>query len=208
MTQKKKMALYARVSMDNGTQHPEVQLSHLRDYCKRRGFRIFHEYIDQMSGAKEERPNFQKMMDDCRKRRVDGVLVFRFDRFARSVKVLVSALEEFKELGVDFISYSENIDTSTPMGKAMFVIISAFSAMEREIIKERVCAGLKVAKEKGIKLGRPRVGFDIGKALKLKQEGLGLRRIAKKLGVSYGTVYNYLKSVKNTSAEKLTLSVN
>lgn len=183
-----KVALYARVSTNNGSQDVEVQLSQLRTYCEQRGYVIYHEYIDHMSGSEEQRPGFQTMMADARQRRIDTVLVWKFDRFARSTKALIMALEEFKMLGVDFISFSEQIDTSTPMGMAMFTVIGAIAEFERSLIKERVSAGLKLARERGVKLGRPRAGFDFNKALLLKSEGWSWAELAKSLNVSSSTI--------------------
>jgi len=203
----KKVALYARVSTATGKQDTEVQLHQLRQYCSLRGLDIYREYVDEMSGVREDRPSFKAMMADSRKRRFDAVLVFRFDRFSRSTKTLIDSLEEFQAIGIDFISFSENIDTSTPMGKCMFTIISAFSSMEREIIKERVCAGLDAARAKGVQLGRPRKGIDVGKVLELKRKGLGVRRIAKQVGVSYATVHRVLQAVTNTSDSEPAISV-
>ena len=206
-----KVAIYARVSTSDKGQNPEVQLHALREYCRQREFTVFKEYVDHLSGAREDRPAFIRMMDDARKRKIDAVLVFRFDRFARSTKSLLLALEEFRELGIDFISYSENVDTSTPMGKMMYTIISALSEFERSIIKQRVMSGLQKARDDGKRLGRPRVGFNMGKCLQLKSDGLGVRRIAKQLGVSHGTVFNYLASVstvQKTSPQNAPVSVN
>ena len=198
----KRVALYARVSTaeNRGIQDPEVQLSQLREYCKHRGFQIYKEYVDHLSGVDDNRPSLNALMDAARKKLISGVVVFRFDRFSRSVSMLVRTLDEFRELGIDFVSYSENIDTSTAMGRCFFTIISAFSAMELDALKMRVRAGLRKAVESGKTLGRRRIGFDIGKALELKKQGLGVRRIAKQVGVSYGTVYRYIKSVTKTSS--------
>lgn len=108
----KTVGLYARVSTNDGRQDPEVQLQQLRQYCQQRGLRVYREYVDHMSGASDSRPAMQALMDDARKRRIDSVVVWRFDRFARSTKALVTALDEFRQLGIDFVSYSENVDTS------------------------------------------------------------------------------------------------
>jgi DNA invertase Pin-like site-specific DNA recombinase len=198
----KKIAIYARVSTSTGKQDNEVQLHQLRQYVQQRELCVYKEYVDEMSGARDDRPSFQEMMNDARKRKFDAVICFRFDRFSRSTKTLIDSLEEFDRLGIDFISFSENIDTSTPMGKCMFTIIGAFASMEREVIRERVLAGLENAKAKGVELGRPKSRFDTALAIKLSQEGLGVRKIAKQVGVSYGTVHRYLKGVTQTpSAE-------
>lgn len=194
----KKAALYARVSTNNGSQDTEVQLSQLRRYCSQRGWCIYKEYIDHISGAKEQRPGFQSMMADARQCKVDAVLVWKFDRFARSTKALITALEEFNELGVDFISFSEQVDTSTPMGKAMFTMISAIAEFERSLIAERVSAGLARARERGVRIGRPRAGFDVNRALKMKAEGQSWAELAKALKVSSSTlrrtIYPLLKT--------------
>lgn len=199
----KRVALYARVSTNNGKQNVEVQLQPLRQYCNQRNFTVYKEYIDHMSGANDDRPSLKQMMDDIRKRRVDSVLVFRFDRFARSTKSLVLALEEFRELQVDFISYSENIDTSTPMGKAMFTMVSAMAEFERSLIQERVVAGLNKAKADGVRLGRPKVGFDVNRAVELKLAGFTWARLANEMEVSSSTLRRLipplLKNHQNTT---------
>lgn len=183
-----KVALYARVSTNNGSQDTEVQLSELRRYCRQRGWVVSKEYMDHMSGVNDKRPGFQEMMADARQRRFDTVLVWKFDRFARSTSALITALEEFRKLGVDFISYSEQIDTSTPMGKAMFTMISAVAEFERSLIAERVSAGLARAKERGVRLGRPRVGFDVNRAMTLKAQGRSWSELAASLKVSSSTI--------------------
>lgn len=151
-----KTAIYCRVSTD--TQDVGMQLHSLREYCQARKFEIFKEYVDQgISGTKDSRPALNCLMDDARKRRFDAIVVYRFDRFARSSRHLIQALEEFKSLGIEFISFQENIDTSSPLGKAIFVIVGAMGELERNIIVERVKSGLKAARSKGTRLGRPRV---------------------------------------------------
>ncbi len=150
-----------------------------------------------ISGTKDSRPALNDLMNDAKKRRFDVVLVWRFDRFARSTKHLILALEEFKNLGIDFVSYQENIDTSSPLGSAIFTIISAVAQLERDIIAERVKAGLRRAKENGKKLGRPRAVVDVEKIQRLRSQGLSLRAIAKETGVSRTTVSDLLSSSPN-----------
>jgi len=133
-----------------------------------------------------------RLMNDAKKRRFDVVLVWRFDRFARSTKHLILALEEFKNLGVDFVSFQENIDTSSPLGSAIFTIISAVAQLERDIIAERVKAGLRKAVENGKKLGRPRADVPKGELHRLHSHGLSLRQIATQLHISRSTVARYL----------------
>lgn len=188
----KKIGLYGRVSTSNGKQDVEVQLQPLRQYCKQRGFTVYREYIDHLSGADDDRPSLKQLMDDARKRKMDTVLVWKFDRFARSTKSLVLALEEFRQLGVDFISYSENIDTSTPMGKAMFTMISAMAEFERSLIQERVVAGLKKAVADGKRLGRPRQAFNLDRALQLKRDGSSWSQLANQMEVSSATLRRIL----------------
>jgi DNA invertase Pin-like site-specific DNA recombinase len=180
-------ALYARVSTKD--QSCELQVRDLRTYCAARGFDLVREYVDVgQSGAKDSRPELNKLMDDARKRQFDAIVVWRFDRFARSTKHLLSALEEFRSLGIQFISYQENIDTSSPLGQALFTIVSAVAQLERDLIRERVSAGIRNARANGKKLGRPKCSVDRERILKLKAEGCSLRQIAAKLGVGYGTI--------------------
>ena len=146
-----RVAIYCRVStLDQST---DSQLLDLRRYTRERGWNIFKEYCDNgISGTTESRPALNRLMDDAKKRKFDVVLVWRFDRFARSTRHLINALEEFRNLGIDFVSYQENIDTSSPLGSAIFTIISAVAQLERDIIAERVKAGLRRAKENGKRL--------------------------------------------------------
>jgi len=187
-----RVALYARVSTTD--QSTESQLLDLRRYVSERGWNTFKEYVDEgISGTKDSRPALNELMNDAKKRRFDVVLVWRFDRFARSTKHLILALEEFKNLGIDFVSYQENIDTSSPLGSAIFTIISAVAQLERDIIAERVKAGLRRAKENGKKLGRPRAEVSKGEIYRLHSHGLSLRKIATQLNISKSTVAKYLK---------------
>ncbi len=166
----KRIAIYARVSTSD--QSTESQLLDLRRYVADRSWQSFKEYCDNgISGTKDSRPALNELMDDARKRRFDMVLVWRFDRFARSTRHLINALEEFKNLRIDFVSYQENIDTSSPLGSAIFTIISAVAQLERDIIAERVKAGLRRAVENGKKLGRPMASIDSEKLYRLRSEG-------------------------------------
>ena len=187
-----RVAIYCRVStLDQST---DSQLLDLKRYIQERGWHIFKEYCDNgISGTKDSRPALNELMDDAKKRRFDVVLVWRFDRFARSTKHLILALEEFRNLGIDFVSYQENIDTRSPLGSAIFTIISAVAQLERDIIAERVKAGLRRAKDRGKRLGRPQgTALDIEAASRLRREGMGLRQIAEKLGSSKTTVSRVL----------------
>jgi DNA invertase Pin-like site-specific DNA recombinase len=153
-------ALYARVSTKNGQQSPEMQLGEMREHTLRRGWEVF-EYTDAgISGSKESRPALNRLMNDARRRRFDVVLVYRYDRFARSLRQLVNALEEFRVLGIDFISLHEGVDTGTPNGRLIFGIFASIAEFERELIRDRVRSGLRAAKARGKRLGRPRAVLD------------------------------------------------
>lgn len=152
-----KVAIYARVSTTNHGQDPEMQLRELREYCQRRGWEITREYVDVgISGGKEKRPELDELLRDAHRRHFDAVVVWRFDRFARSVSHLLKALENFRALGIEFVSLSEQVDTATPTGKMIFTVLGAVAELERSLIVERVRAGLRNARAKGKKLGRPR----------------------------------------------------
>jgi DNA invertase Pin-like site-specific DNA recombinase len=161
----------------------------LRAYCAARGFPVQREYVDVgESGAKDSRPQLNELMAAARKRLFDAVVVWRFDRFARSTKHLLLALEEFRSLGIQFISYQENIDTSSPLGQALFTIVSTVAQLERDLIRDRVNAGIRNARACGKQLGRPRRVVNHDEVRRLRSEGASLRQIAEKLGIGYGTV--------------------
>lgn len=183
----KRVGLYSRVSTMNG-QEPEVQLRELREYCRRRDFEIAEEFVDRgVSGSRERRPALDKLMVACRKRLVDAVVVYRYDRFARSLRQLVNALDEFRALGIDFISIHEDVDTSTPNGRLVFGIFAGIAEFERELIRDRVRSGLAMAKAKGKVLGRPRVQADSLQIASLRDSGDSWRTISRKIGVSVRT---------------------
>ena len=195
----KRAALYARVSTNNGHQNPEMQLLELRSYCERRGLEIAGEYVDSgVSGAKERRPHLDRLLADCRRRMVDAVVVYRYDRFARSLRQLVNALEEFRALWIDFISLHEGVDTSTPNGRLVFGIFASIAEFERELIRDRVRSGLAAARAKGKRLGRPRRVVDSSKIATLRAQGLSWAKIGKQTGIGEGTVRRVLeRSAKN-----------
>ena len=188
----KKVAIYVRVSTKD--QSVGMQLNDLERYTKERELNIFKVYEDNgVSGTKETRPALGQLMDDARKRKFDIVLVWRFDRFARSTKHLVNALYEFRNLGIDFISYQENIDTSSPLGEAIFTIISAMSKLERDIIAERVKGGLRKARANGKRLGRPKNEVDTDKVIEYRKQNKSIRQIAAELNLSKGAVQRALE---------------
>jgi DNA invertase Pin-like site-specific DNA recombinase len=159
----KRCALYARVSTSNGQQDPEMQLAELREYAARLGLVVTAEYVDHVSGSKESRPSLNRLMADAHGRRFDAVLVWRIDRWGRSLKHLVTSLADLDAYGVAFVSLRDRLDLSTPSGRLMMQLLGAMAEFERALIVERVKAGLKNAKTKGTKLGRPTL-TDLSKA--------------------------------------------
>ena len=142
-----------------------------------------------IGGTKEKRPELDRLMDDAHRRRFDVVVVWKFDRFARSVSHLLRALETFKAQGIEFVSLSEQLDTSTPAGKMVFTVLGAVAELERGLIVERVKAGLRNAKAKGKVLGRPKKILDTKRIATLRAKGVGWKRIAAEMGVGVGTIY-------------------
>ncbi len=201
-------ALYVRVSTTakskrgdavNFIQNPDVQEQPLRDLVAQRGWAVHRVYSDRASGAKEKRPGLSALLADARRGLFGAVVVWRFDRFARSVPQLVLALEEFRSLGIDFISHQESLDSSTPMGKAMFTVIAAMAELERNIIRERVIAGLEYANANGTRsgrpVGRPRVVLDRAEIQRWREvDKLPWPEIARKVRSSSGSVRRAYKS--------------
>jgi DNA invertase Pin-like site-specific DNA recombinase len=158
----KRIALYARVSTLNG-QHPEMQLAELREYAARRGWQIVGEFVDiGVSGSRDSRPELNRCMDAARARKCDAILVWKLDRWARSLKFLVNNLAELTAYGVAFVSLRDNIDLSTPAGRLMVQMIGAFAEFERSLIVERVRAGMNSARARGKRLGRPSFRYHRG----------------------------------------------
>jgi len=189
-------AIYARVSTANNGQSPEMQLRELKEYCERRGWKIAGEYVDTgISGAREKRPELDRLMADAHRRRFDAVVVWKFDRFARSVSHLLRALETFKALGIEFVSLSEQVDTSTPTGRMIFTVLGAVAELERNLIAERVRAGLRNARAKGKKLGRPRKAVVRARIASLRRSGASWAEISAQLGIGRGTAYRALQSL-------------
>ncbi len=193
-------AIYARVSTTD--QDPEPQLKALREYVNHRGFILHKEYVDRVTGdfskrkKKRKQPDvaYQELMADVNKRLVDCVIVWKFDRFARSLNILVTALQHFNSLGVDFISYTQTIDTTTAMGRFFYNVIGAFAEFEKEMIVERVNAGLANARAKGVRLGRPVKDQTAGRRITaLRQEGWSLRKIAEREKLSPAGVLKILR---------------
>lgn len=197
--QPRRAALYARVSTGEDRQTPETQLRHLREYAERRGFSVAGEYVDEGSGRSEEgRPAYQRLRAGARRRAFDIVLVWRYDRFARSTQALVNALKEFQALGVDFISHQEQIDTTTPQGEMVFGFMASLAQFESSLISERVKAGMQRAKEEGKHVGRPPIPEDTQeKVRQLYDQDVSINQIAERLDIAYGTAWNYVQEVKS-----------
>jgi DNA invertase Pin-like site-specific DNA recombinase len=190
-------AVYARVS--TAEQSTGMQVAALREYIARRGWTIADEYVDEgFSGSRDRRPALDRLMVDARRRAFDSVVVFRFDRFARSVAHLARSLDEFRALGIDFVSLHETIDTSTPLGRMVFHVSAAFAELERSLIIERVRSGLAHAKKRGKRLGRRPAMINVERVCELVAQGQSRRAVARALGVSEGTIRNVLGAAKKT----------
>jgi DNA invertase Pin-like site-specific DNA recombinase len=183
-----RVALYARVSTLNG-QDPEMQLAELREYAARRSWQVVEEYVDHISGSKDSRPGLDRLMTGARRRKFDAVLVWKLDRFGRSLKHLVNALADLEEVGVTFVSLQDNLDLSTPSGRLMFQIIGAMAEFERALIQERVKAGLRNARKKGRKVGRPRREVDRAMVATLRASGASWRDISRELRIPVATLH-------------------
>jgi DNA invertase Pin-like site-specific DNA recombinase len=194
-------AIYARVSTFDG-QNPDVQIREIEEYCQRRGFEIFGLFEDRgVCGKKDSRPQLNRMMEDAYQRRFDVVVVARFDRFARSVSHLLRALETFNALGIQFVSLAEQVDTSAPTGKMIFTVLGAVSELERNLIVERVHSGLRHARAKGKRLGRPRKMVDAARITALRMNGKSWRTIAREMKLSVGTVFAAAQADSETSSK-------
>ena len=196
-----RVALYARVSSANGHQDPQMQLRELREYAERRGWTIVEEYIDAgISGAKDSRPALNRLMADAHRRRFDAVLVWKLDRFGRSLRHLVNALAELEARGIAFVSLRDNLDLGTPSGRLMFQIIGAMAEFERALIQERVRAGLRNARAKGKQIGRPRVKVDSDKIAELRRVGVSWSQISRETGLSRGTAQRAIACFMRTES--------
>ncbi len=194
----KTAALYARVSTLD--QNCDLQLDDLRRYASQR-FARYYEYVDEgVSGTQRRRPKLDALMQAAHQRKFDVVVVWKFDRFARSVKHLVDSLEEFSALGIDFISYTEGIDTTTPTGQLLFHMVGAVAQFERDLIVERVRAGMAHARAMGKRIGRPRAQVDVEQAVRLRGQGISLREIGRALGVPVSRVRRALVRLSNSQA--------
>jgi len=173
-----------------------MQTRELREYCERRGWNVAGEYIDTgICGSRDRRPELDRLMADAHKRKFDVVAVWKFDRFARSVSHLLRALETFNALGIAFASLTEQVDTTTPAGKMVFTVLGAVAELERSLIVERVKAGLRNAKAKGKRLGRPSIAVDAARIAKLRASGASWPTIAREMGISVGKQFEVGQSL-------------
>ncbi|MGA8090253.1 MAG: recombinase family protein [Terracidiphilus sp.] len=195
----KRAALYMRVSTLD--QRPESQLHDLRQMAAQRGYAIVDEYIDRISGTKAKRPGLDQMMADARRGRFDVVLVWASDRIARSVKHFLDVLDELNRIGVEYVSFRENIDTGGPLGRAIVVIIGAIAELERSLIVERVRAGMRRARLEGIRIGRTPLVLDNAAIQQDRQRGQSIRQIAKGHRISTATVQRVLRKHAQTTQE-------
>lgn len=187
----KRAAIYARVS--TGDQNCQTQLLDLREMVKQRGYEIVHEYTDVISGAKSKRPGLDQLLADARRRRFDVVLVAAFDRVARSVRHFLEVLDELNHLGIEFISFRENIDTGGPLGRAIVVIVGAIAELERNLIVERVKAGMRRAKLEGRRIGRAPLDIDREQVVRDRRSGMSLTQVAAKHRISRASVCRLMK---------------
>ena len=188
----KRAVLYMRVSTVD--QHPESQLHDLHQLAAQRGYQVIREYTDRISGVKAKRPGLGDLMRDARRGQFDIVLVWACDRIARSTKHLLEVLDEFNRLNIEFVSFRESIDTAGPLGRAIVVIIGAIAELERNLIVERVRAGMRRARLEGRHIGRKPVEVDREAILCDRRRGESLRQIARGHRVSTATIRRILAS--------------
>ncbi len=187
------VAIYARCS--TAEQNTTAQREELVRYANQRGWQIYKVYEENRSGASGDRPQFQALMSDARKRKIDIVLCLKLDRMYRSTRGMLQTLDEFQELGVEFVSVRDQIDLTTSAGKLMASVLASVAEFERDLITERVRAGVAHAKAKGVKFGRPQTRKE-GQIQKLHKEGMSYRQICQTLGVSMGSVQRSLTAMK------------
>jgi DNA invertase Pin-like site-specific DNA recombinase len=202
-------ALYARVSTANGSQDPEMQLRELREYVSSRGFELVGEYVDNgVSGTKEKRPALDRLIADAHRRRFDVLLCWKLDRVGRSLRHLVNLLAELEALGIAFVALRDNLDLTTPAGRLMFQVIGAMAEFERSLIVERVRAGMRNARARGKRIGRPKVIVDRARIASLRAQGASWATICRQTGLSKGTAQRAAHSLpKRVDVPKTAISV-
>src|SRR5580700_6093476 len=193
----KRVVLYSRVSSIE--QHPETQLCDLRPLAAARGYEIVGQYSDTISGSKAKRPGLDQLMSDARRGRFDVMLVWSFDRVARSVKHFLEVLDELNHLNIALVSFRENIDTGGPLGRAMMVIVGAIAELERSLIVERVKSGMRRARLEGRQIGRSRLDVDRQQVVQDRRCGMSLTVVAKKHSISRASVCRLMKEANSNS---------
>jgi putative DNA-invertase from lambdoid prophage Rac len=197
-----RVAIYGRISSANHGQDVTLQTRELRQFAEARGWTVAREYTDLgVSGSKDSRPALNRLMIDAKRRQFDIVLCWKLDRFGRSLRHLVNALAELEAVGVAFVSLTDSLDLSTPAGRLMFQVIAAMGEFERELIRERVRAGLRNARAKGRTLGRPRSSVDAVRVGHLRAQGRSVREIAKELGYSRSLVHRTVTNMSGRGHE-------
>ena len=196
----KRAALYLRVSTFE--QFPQNQSNDLKQFASQRGFQIVEEYTDHgVSGTKARRPGLDRLLADANRRRFDAVLVWSCDRLARNTKHFLQVLDELNELGIQFLSQREAIDTDGPLGRAIVVIISAVAELERSLIVERVRAGMRRAKLDGRRIGRTPLDVDHAALVKDRLSGMSLTHVAKKYSLSRASVVRFVRESQTQNSE-------
>lgn len=195
-------ALYARVSTLSH-QNPETQLIELREYAALRGWQVVDEYVDAgVSGSKDSRPALNRLMSHAQQRRFDAILVWKLDRFGRSLKHLVTSIAELEALGVVFVSLKDNWDLSTPSGRLMFQIVGAMAEFERELIRERIKAGMRRRRLEGLPMGRAPLAIDHEALVRDRLSGMSLTKVSKKYSVSRASVVRFAReAMKHEAAQ-------
>jgi DNA invertase Pin-like site-specific DNA recombinase len=183
-------------------QHPETQLHDLRGLAVQRGFQVIQEYTDKISGAKAKRPGLDQLLADARRGKFDVVMVWAFDRLARSVRHFLEVLDELNHRNIEFVSFRENVDTGGPLGRAMVVIIGAIAELERNLIIERVRAGMRRARLEGRRIGREPLNVDRSAVLRDRARGLSLAELAKQYRVSRSSICRVLRDAQAEPVSK------
>jgi DNA invertase Pin-like site-specific DNA recombinase len=199
---KKTAAIYVRVSTPDQTIEP--QLLDLRQMAAARGYEIVREYSDKLSGTKSKRPGLDALLSDAKRHRFDVVMVWAFDRMARSVRHFLEVLDELNHLNIEFVSFRESVDTSGPLGRAMVVIVGAIAELERNLIVERVKAGMRRARLEGRQIGRSRLDVNRDQIVSDRRSGMSLTQVAKKHGVSRASICRLMKANSVPSADAST----
>ena len=204
-TRRTRVAVYARTSTTD--QHPEMQINALRKHAEERGWQIVAEYVDHgVSGRKDRRPQLDELVRHVGRGGIDIVAVWKFDRFARSVRHLVLTLDDLHARGIDFVSMQDGVDTSTPTGRFQFHILSAVAQLEADIIRSRTIAGLAEARRRGAKIGRPRAVIDLAEARRLLAGGASLRGAARTLKVGASTLSRALQTAEIAESDALSVT--